>query len=66
MILALIGKGGRAGSLETAAVKCEAAWSDDEGTTFHCNQTFHRGILACIATFMKVFNCVPQDSMSIF
>ena len=57
---------GRDGQLNSAAVQCELAWEDDEGAGFHCNNTFHRGILACIATFMKAFNCVPQDRMSIF
>ena len=57
---------GRDSQLNSAAVQCELAWEDDEGAGFHCNNTFHRGILACIATFMKAFNCDPQDRMSIF
>ena len=57
---------GRNGQLKSAAVQCELAWKDDEGTGFPCNNTFHRGIIACIATFKKASNCVPQDRMSIF
>ena len=57
---------GRGGQLKSAAVQCELAWKDDEVAGFHCNNTFHRGIIACIATFMKAFNCDPQDRMSIF
>ena len=59
-------KGGRDGSLNSAAWQSELAWEDDEGVSFHCNRTFHRGILACIATFVKALNCAPQDRMSIF
>ena len=57
---------GRDGQLNSAAVQCELAWKDDEGAGLHCNNTFHRGIIACIATFMKAFNCDPQDRMNIF
>ena len=49
-----------------AAEVCGAAWAKDEGCVFHCNQTFHRGPLAMIATFTVAFNCFPQDRMSIF
>ena len=59
-------KGGRDGELDEASTVCQAAWAQGKGAAFHCNQTFHRGILACIATFTVAFNCVPQDRMNIF
>ena len=49
-----------------AAEVCVAAWAQHKGCAFHCNQTFHRGPLAMIATFTVRFNCNPQDKMSPF
>ena len=59
-------KAGRDADTQIAAGVAKEAWSRDKGVVFHCNQTFHRGILACIATFTVAFNCVPQDRMCIF
>ena len=58
-------KGGRHADTQTVAGIAKEAWSRDKGVVFHCNETFHRGILACIATFTVAFNCVPQDRMFI-
>ena len=49
-----------------AAEVCGAAWAQHEGCVFHCNQTFHRGPLAMVATFTVASNCFPQDKMSLF
>ena len=59
-------RGGRDEATDSAAKVAKEAWSRGEGVAFHCNETFHRGVLACIATFTVAFNCVPQDIMSIF
>ena len=59
-------KGGRDRDTDDAAALCQKAWAQDKGSVFHCNQTFHRGPLACCATFMVAFNCVPQDRMLFF
>ena len=56
----------RDAATKIAAGVAKEAWSRDKGVVFHCNQTFHRGILACIATVTVAFNCVPLDRMSIF
>ena len=53
--------GGRDEDVKIAARIAQEAWDDDAGVAPHCNQTFHRGPLACIATFPVAFNCVPQD-----
>ena len=59
--------GGCDSQLKSAAVQCELAWEDDQGASFHCNQTFHRGPQACIATLLVAFGSPPpQDRMSIF
>ena len=57
---------GRDNQLQSAAAKCELAWADDEIIGAHCNQTFHRGILAFIVIVTVAFGCNPQDRMSIF
>ena len=44
----------------------DSAWTDGFGVASHCNQTFHRGPLARIATLAVAFGCVPQDRMSSF
>ena len=59
-------KGGRDEDVKTAARIAKEAWDDDAGVASHCNQTFHRGPLARMATFTVAFNCVPQDRMLIF
>ena len=58
--------GGRDRDVKDVAKIAKKAWDKDKGVAFHCNQTFHRGPLACIATFTVAFNCVPQDRMSLF
>ena len=59
-------KGGRDADVEEAAGIAKKAWGEDKGSVFHYNQTFHRGVLSCIATFTVAFNCAPQDRMFIF
>ena len=57
---------GRGKDVKVAARVAKKTWEDDAGVAPHCNQTFHRGPLACIATFTVAFNGDPQDRMSIF
>ena len=58
--------GGRDRDVKDVAKIAKKAWDKDKGAAFHCNQTFHRGPLAMIATVMVAFNCIPQDRMSLF
>ena len=57
---------GRDDQLQSAAVQCELAWADDDIIGAHCNNCFHRGILAFIVIVTVAFGCNPQDRMSIF
>ena len=59
-------KGGRDRDVSKAASIAKEAWGRDRGVVFHCNQTFNRDILACIAAFTVAFNCVPQGRKIIF
>ena len=57
---------GRDNQRRSAAAQCELAWADDEIIGAHCNNCFHRGILAFIVIVTVAFGCNPQDRMSIF
>ena len=57
---------GRDNQLRSAAAQCELAWADDDIIGAHCNNCFHRGILAFIVIVTVAFGCNPQDRMSIF
>ena len=59
-------QGGRDRQLTSAAMGCQTAWLDGDGAGFHCNNTSHRGPLACIATFVKASHCDTRDRMSNF
>ena len=59
-------KGGRDEDVKMAARIAQEAWDDDAGVASHCNQTFHRGIVAFIAICVVVFHSIPQDRMLTF
>jgi len=59
-------KGGTDNDVKMAAQIAQEAWNDDEGAAWHCNQTFHRGIMGFIAICVVAFHSVPQDRMLTF
>ena len=59
-------KPGRGKDVKVAAKIANKTWDEDAGVAPHCNQTFHRGIVASIAICVVVFHSIPQDRMLTF